>query len=179
MIDEQADYFDNLLKTFGVEVFAKHVPLEGPLTSDTRIDWRITIHHQGRKPLVTDYHQGLGHLPKHPDLAVRWGSSGKLKLSIHTHGLITSLLRKGSVNLPGAVVRLTPPRAIDVLYCLLIDYEVFNYASFEDYASDQGLDPDSRRAESIYKACLRDALHLRALLGDELIATLNHACADR
>ena len=57
----------------------------------------------------------------------------------------------------------------DVLYCLLSDatgYE--NSRDFEDWASQFGFDPDSRRAYSIYQAVKRQSKRLRRLLGDEL-----------
>ena len=41
-----------------------------------------------------------------------------------------------------------------------------------------GYDPDSRKAEGIYRACLELALKLRNGLGEKLLAELREAVAD-
>lgn len=60
------------------------------------------------------------------------------------------------------------PRPEDVLDCLASDAaDVENNTSFEEWAKDLGYDPDSRRAERVYRACLREAARLRRFLGAE------------
>lgn len=59
------------------------------------------------------------------------------------------------------------PDAEMVLECLLSDASVEYNRSFEDWAGDLGYDTDSRKAEKIYKACLKIAKKLHALLGDD------------
>lgn len=60
------------------------------------------------------------------------------------------------------------PTAEEVLECLLSDASGVECArSFEDWASDLGFDPDSRKAERIYKACERIAVKLRRFLGED------------
>lgn len=59
------------------------------------------------------------------------------------------------------------PTAADVLSSLLLDAtSVENAGSFEEWARDLGYDPDSRKAEKIYRACERTVPKLRRFLGD-------------
>lgn len=65
------------------------------------------------------------------------------------------------------------PTAADVLNCLASDSaSVENARSFEDWASDLGYDPDSRKAEKIFKACETQAEKLKKFLGDDLYQEL-------
>lgn len=65
------------------------------------------------------------------------------------------------------------PDAASVLYCLASDSScVENCNDFEDFASDLGYDPDSRKAEKIYKACVRQSKKLKQFLGDSAFEDL-------
>lgn len=60
------------------------------------------------------------------------------------------------------------PNVRDVLECLLSDAgTVDNARGFEDWADDLGYDPDSRKAERIYRECVRQTKRLARLLGDD------------
>lgn len=55
----------------------------------------------------------------------------------------------------------------DVMSCLLMDAQGYdNAASFEDWATEYGWDPDSRKAERIYKAVEKQTQKLKLFLGD-------------
>jgi hypothetical protein len=58
------------------------------------------------------------------------------------------------------------PTALDVLECLLSDSDVEDY-EFEEWASNLGYDPDSRRAERIYKTATRQTKKLHQFLGED------------
>jgi hypothetical protein len=65
------------------------------------------------------------------------------------------------------------PTAAGVLNCLASDSSsVENTRSFEDWASDLGYDPDSRKAEKIFKTCEVQAAKLKKFLGEDLYKTL-------
>jgi hypothetical protein len=65
------------------------------------------------------------------------------------------------------------PTLVEVLSCLANDASTIeDTQSFEDYASDMGFDPDSRRAEKTYKACVKQSAELKTLLGKETYSTL-------
>lgn len=59
-----------------------------------------------------------------------------------------------------------PPTAADVLSCLITDTDC-GEREFEEFCSDLGYDPDSRKAESTWKACAKTAVKVRRLLGDD------------
>lgn len=56
------------------------------------------------------------------------------------------------------------PDAAGVLDCLLSDAFAVEY-TFTEWCAELGFDPDSRRGERIYKACLKSAEKLRRFLG--------------
>lgn len=59
-----------------------------------------------------------------------------------------------------------PPTLSEVLDCLASDAsDVENANGFEDWASDYGYDPDSRKAEKVYNQCVKARDGLRAFLG--------------
>lgn len=61
-----------------------------------------------------------------------------------------------------------PPKAEHVLDCIAADAAGFiNARGFEDWASEYGYDPDSRKAEATYRAVEAEANALRKLLGSE------------
>lgn len=62
-----------------------------------------------------------------------------------------------------------PPDARTVLECLLADSHGAGEA-FEDWASDLGYDPDSRKAEATYRAVAEQTQHLSAFLAGDLEA---------
>lgn len=65
------------------------------------------------------------------------------------------------------------PDVETVLYCIATDAQsVQNVRGFEDWASEMGYDTDSRKAESIYRACCDEALALQRWLGLEAYAQL-------
>ena len=65
------------------------------------------------------------------------------------------------------------PTAADVLNCLASDSSsVENARSFEDWAADLGYDPDSRKAEKIFKICEKQAERLKKFLGEDLYKIL-------
>lgn len=60
------------------------------------------------------------------------------------------------------------PSAADVLSCLISDATlVMSASNFEEWARNLGYDPDSRKAETAYKACRVIAPKVRQLLGED------------
>ena len=56
------------------------------------------------------------------------------------------------------------PTAEGVLNCLVSDtWGIENARNFEEWCSEYGYDTDSRKAESLYRACTRQATKLRQL----------------
>lgn len=70
------------------------------------------------------------------------------------------------------------PSISDVLDCMVSDVRGFDdAASFEQWASDLGYDPDSRKAEKIYRAVKKQAEQMRRTLGDDTLQAL-YNCAE-
>lgn len=60
------------------------------------------------------------------------------------------------------------PNTEDVLNALASDSSmVENAGSFEGWANELGYDTDSRKAEKIYKVCIKQAEKLKSFLGDD------------
>ena len=57
-----------------------------------------------------------------------------------------------------------PPEAADVLSCIVGD-AFYADETFEDFCGNCGYDPDSRKAEKIWKSCRALAPKVRRLLG--------------
>mgnify|MGYP001612760041 CR=1 FL=1 len=69
------------------------------------------------------------------------------------------------------------PEAHEVLSCMADDEAgVENTPQFEEWAPEYGYDPDSRKAETTYRVCVRQQVSLRAFLGHELYETLLWDC---
>lgn len=66
------------------------------------------------------------------------------------------------------------PQPWNVLHCLAADAAGLDSAGgcFEEWAADYGYDPDSRKAERIFRAVTRQTAKLRKLLGEETYETL-------
>lgn len=142
------------------------------------LNWRVTFSRAGRE-LATDYMQGIGHLPgyKYPtrnsmerDYLRRAAENG-------TYARTPSIADNASVfGVRGD--KIPAPSMADVLHCLLMDAEVIDAGSFEEWAENFGYDTDSRKAEGIYRACLDTGLKLRSMLGDDLMGQLREALQD-
>jgi hypothetical protein len=53
----------------------------------------------------------------------------------------------------------------DVVHCLLVDTDVSNYSSFEEWAENLGYSTDSRKAEEIWKSCQKSVEAAQAFFG--------------
>jgi hypothetical protein len=159
------------------------------------LNWRVTVQRKGRDVLTVEYSAGMAHCPSYAkpvpahwnrqprffqtavcawecengfEAAVNPGSSDftKKRRPIQTD--------EGTKHLPVAIL----PKAQDVLYSLIKDADVLDYATFEDWALELGYDIDSRAAEKIYRTCLDIALKLRAGIGDTALSELCEAFQD-
>ncbi len=152
-------YCRDLIETRGITYNAEFVPLSQSRNAGEEpptLNWRVTIGGPGKQALITDYMQGVGHLPKY----------NHYERSVVYRHYVIEACEKGRWNFGNQLipVRVKPPTFHDVLYCLVSDAEVLEYVCFEDWAECYGYDTDSRKAEDIYKACLKIALQLRQLI---------------
>ena len=119
------------------------------------LNWRIKLLHADRTILETDYSAGIAHCPSY-----RQGR------------------QTADVERETETGRRIAPDACDVIASLSMDSSVLDCSSFEEWAGEFGYDVDSRKAESIYRACLEIALKLRNGLGEEGLRALQIATQD-
>lgn len=146
-----------------------------------RDDWSCTLEYQGRTMRI-DYHMGIGHrvFPEHlPNAAyanggIRVKSSNATK--VMTAGEYSKRYAGKTYQPPVKMTREfaivaewaqpVPPTAIDVLNACLSDASAIDL-TFENWCSELGFDPDSRKAERIYNQCIQQTIQLKQLLGGD------------
>ena len=122
--------------------------------------------------LTTDYSAGIAHCPSYDTSTFRGQVTvdGKTALEWETENGT-----KWRDGLRGAPIL---PDTLDVVNSLILDSDVLNYPTFEEWAGDLGYDPDSRKGEAIYRACLEIALKLRNVIGEDGMTQLREAFQD-
>lgn len=179
MVDKYDEIRENvsaLLAKAGVTYSAEFVPQSksrNATEKEPSLNWRVTLTGGRVAPLTTDYMQGIGHVPNYNAL------KGP-RTTLFNEGYLRSCAERGRYGNPDGITRmpLPAPHVADVVHSLVLDSDVINYGSFEEWASEFGYDSDSRKAERVYQDCMAIALKLRQILGDELIAKLRTALED-
>ena len=163
-------------------VFIPHSKSRNAADPQPSLNWRVTLHRDSRSVVDVDYSAGSGHCPASRLIGkTSWDRRilrGRIKAECETG--FTSKTPYLSSNSDPEDYRQYPldrsrpikPNEFDVISCLLLDASVLDHPSFEDWASDYGYDPDSRKALAMYHACMATALKLRAGLGDKMITQL-------
>lgn len=148
------------------------------------LNWEVTIKRGGRVVLTTDYAQGEGHTPAHKKTAAQLETAARImgrsvsvaKATMVDHEIETGHTSRGYSALGLSKGKPIPAPSIgDVLQSLARDSDVLDSAGFESWAADFGYDTDSRKAESIYRACMETATKLRAGFGEHLLSEIQLA----
>jgi hypothetical protein len=171
---------DSLLLSFKVEFvpFSKsRNAAEDPdntRPSKRSLNWKVTLYRNGREIMRTDYSAGIGHCP---------GYKQHARMTTALHSIINRETETGFAVKESGAFGLVKGKAIlpenmDVLYSLISDSDVLNYATYEEWAETFGYEPDSRKGETVYRACLEIALKLRAGIGEAGVAQLAEAFQD-
>ncbi len=157
-----------------IEYKAEFVPFSQSRNKDQdhkSLNWFVTLTCKNTI-LRTDYMQGIGHVksankPKNPNDLYR-------KSLIENQTAETGKLHKYaySDNVFSTMKKHPIPELKDVLYCLLMDSDVLNHSSFEEWANEFGYDTDSIKANKIYQECLAIALKIKAMFTSEDLETL-------
>lgn len=133
------------------------------------LNWRVSLARNGKAIITSDYSAGKGHCPAY-------------KASIAALGNRNSIMRDDFIRRECETGRAADsgdklmPDFADVINSLVSDADVIDYATYEDWASNFGYDPDSRKGEADYRACLDVALRMRAALGEAGVTKLREAC---
>ena len=175
----------------GLDIRAEFVPWSksrnakpAPVMSDRSLNWRVTLirprstYNPDREALImaheailtTDYSAGIASCPSYKQLA-RPTLEYAEKIAVETETGRGWRAHGGR----GAPIE---PDKLDVINSLVMDASVLNSSSFEDWADEFGYDRDSRKAETIYRACLDIALKLRNAIGEAGLEKLQQASQD-
>lgn len=143
---------DCFIKEHAIDCDATWIPWDG--CQPYRLRWTITLRVGGRAVRTCEFSAGIGHAPSYPAQV----AYDECRTGLHKGNPIQPQLR-------------------DVVYSLAMDARALDYASFEDWAGDFGLDTDSRKAEAMYRECLACGVQLRAALGSEDFGRLLELCS--
>ena len=171
------------------------------------LNWRVTLKRNGRDVLTCDYSAGIASCPgykatkapatfrpahyRNREGGLRFASAAET-LAQYRDALCAAECESGvameSDGFAGGTYENTfkrkykgaaiLPEPRDVIYSLAMDSSVLDSGGFENWAAEYDFDPDSRKAESIYRLCLEHALAMRAALGESGMAELYNAFQD-
>lgn len=131
-----------------------------PTINDRSLNWRITLTKAGRPVVTTDYSAGIGHCPSYSQReAARPSLDYAEKIARETETGLTANLSRKRIQAD----------TVSMFASLVQEADVIDHPTFESWARDLGYDVDSRKAETLYRACLEIGLALRAALGDILL----------
>lgn len=151
-------------QALGLRIECEFVPLSRSRNAKEKwptVNWRVRLMRSDRLVWEGDFQQGIAHLktPRGFDPSRVDGSNAMRQACEKGIGFWDRTV------IPD--VRAVEPGLADILHALLLDAGAIDEGSFEDWASSLGYDPNSRKAESIWRACIETGLKLRAALGDE------------
>jgi hypothetical protein len=140
------------------------------------LNWRTRLMKGEREIWAGDYSAGAGHCPcnKNKRNADKYITAVAEKYETE-NGRAARIL--GNMVLEESRKPIFPD-SCDVLYSLASDASALDSPTYEDWAGEFGYDVDSRKGESIYRACLESALKLRAALGEAGLEALRAAVQD-
>lgn len=179
------DLITQAMESLGVTIRSEFVPWSqsrnakpSPKLNDYSLNWKVTVVRGGRDILTTDYGAGIGHCPSY--------KQGPVTINLEERLILECETGKNHKGVPDHLMHMAFPRKLpllqpdscDVISSLIMESSVLDESTFEDWASSLGYDTDSRKAESMYRACLEIALKLRNGLGEAGLAALRVACQD-
>ncbi len=146
---------------------------------DPCLNWKVTFK-TPRGSLTTDYTAGCAHCPSYKGFDIRQCDVVSENVYDECEKGFPMWRGRSESSMGVTQFKKKPilPNEADVMYSLLLDSDVLDCPSFEDWAESIGYDTDSRKAEKIYNDCLKIALKLRIMLGDEKLAALREAFQD-
>lgn len=174
--------FQAAVDKHGISIKAEFVPFSksrhaandpGNRPYNRSLNWKVTLVKDGRDIITTDYSAGCGHCPSYKQNA-RWTLVYTQLIVFETEN---GLAAKAA---PWGIAKGKPilPETLSVVHSLMLDSDVLNYGTFEQWAADFGYDEDSRKAESIYRECLEIALKVRNGIGETAMRELQEVARD-
>lgn len=174
------------IESLGLSVDSVFVPFSQSRNKDEKhksLNWRITLKCNGRAFYSCDYSAGIGHAPSYGKKApAAWDRPARLWPEMAGAFEAESGFALGPFfswsGFRADKSKPIKPDPVNVILCLFTDSSVLDSGGFEAWAADMGLDPDSRKAESTYRACLETALALRGAIGERGFSVLSEAFTD-
>ena len=166
-------------EALGVTMTAEFVPLSKSRNAGGKyptLNWKVTLHKDGRPFLTTDFSAGAAHAPSYPYSKSMDGAEALRYECEHGKAVLRPGQRPDVLGIRGRMPIL--PDFADVLHSLSMDASVLDHPTYETWAADYGFDPDSRKGEATYRECLSLALKMRGALGDDGLRRLAEATAD-
>jgi len=152
----------DILDTLGVTIEAKYIPHDTPAGKTPTLRWSVAVRRNGRTFRTIEYFAGCAHSPEHK-------KAGRVTPAVVAE-CETGILYGTSRPVP-------PPSAKEVFWCLLSDARGTD-ESFEDWATEYGFDPDSRKAEKDFNECRETAAALRRTFDRDELEALEAAFVD-
>ena len=182
------DIIDSAIAELGLTIESTFVPFSRSRNKGEKhksLNWRVTVKCNGRDVLSTDYSAGIAHCPSFgtkppspwPQAVANWvplATDAECESGFATSRYGFQFGHKALQDRKRPIL----PDTRNVIYSLVMDSSVLDAGGFESWAADLDYDTDSRKAESIYRACLEIALSMRAALGDEGMRKLQDAFQD-
>lgn len=173
------------LTELGLSVECSFVPFSASRNAGKKLpnlNWKCAVKRNGRTITgleTVDYMQGSGYCPASKAGARRFPVKADLQRAIANE---CETGRRAKVDMGGRPYAsrdpIPAPTASDIVSALARDSDVLDYARFEDWAGDLGFDPDSRKGEAIYRACIAIALALRAAIGEPDLSRLRELAGE-
>lgn len=165
---------ETLLADFSLT--STHIPNTSKDFNDLRLDYQVQVLYKGRLVIATEYHMGIGHIPGYTHERNTLDRDKWIRQACETGKVPQFHYRTRKVAKGGGTE--IEPKLADVMYSLVMDSDVINYATFEEWATNYGYDEDSRQAEKVYRACLEIALKFRSGVGEAKLNELREVFQD-
>lgn len=178
------------LKTFvdslGLEYKATFVPQSHSRNANEEhksLNWRVSIRSQrgAGNTITTNYMQGIGHIPNYLHAGYSETLERREWRELQEKAAETGKYPVGAVRLYSVIgpklLPVPPPTLVDVLHCLVLDGEAYDY-SFEEWAREYAYDTDRRKALATWEACRDHGLKLRRMLSAEQLEKLRELFQD-
>jgi hypothetical protein len=139
------------------------------------LNWKVTLLHNGKKVLTTDYGAGCGHCPSYKQNDNSYDQR-QIILSECESGFKSKLAYSMGFVKPDKKSPILPD-SNDVIYSLVLDSDAIDY-EFEEWAGNYGYSEDSREAEKTYNQCKEIGLKLLRAVGTNGLEKLHEIFQD-
>lgn len=175
---------ESVIKALGLTYRADFQPRPQPAdkVKHPQLHWLITLE-RGKKSMQFEYHEGMRHVKGYKQIHKtkydqrRWEECYRKTCET---GKLYRPSESGEYFFSPILGPKTQPAPLlpNILYCIVLDAEVLNYSSYEEWAPELGFDPDSRKGEEVYRLCLKQSLALKQLVNDAELEQLREALQD-